>query len=139
MRTAMLIVHFLGLAMVLGSSFAFLFLGIARSKMEKEEGKKFALNTFAMSSMGHIGLTLSIVSGFYLITPFWGALAAMPMLVAKLALVLTLTITVIILSVYSRRAKNGEAGAHLKTIENLGKLTLLTGIAIAVLAVLIFQ
>jgi len=139
MRTAMLIVHFLGLAMGLGSSFAFMFLGIARSKMEKEEGKKFALNTFAMSSMGHIGLTLLIVSGFYLITPFWGALAAMPLLIAKLALVLTLTVSVIILSVYTRRAKNGDTEAHLKKIENLGKLSLLSGIAIVVLAVLIFR
>jgi len=139
MRTAMLIVHFLGLAMGLGSSFAFMFLGIARSKMEKEEGKKFALNTFAMSSMGHIGLTLLIVSGFYLITPFWGALAAMPLLIAKLALVLTLTVTVIILSVYTRRAKNGDTEAHLKKIENLGKLSLLSGIAIVALAVLIFR
>jgi len=139
MRTAMLIVHFLGLAMGLGSSFAFMFLGIARSKMEKEEGKKFALNTFAMSSMGHIGLTLLIVSGFYLITPFWGALAAMPLLIAKLALVLTLTVSVIILSVYTRRAKNGDTEAHLKKIENLGKLSLLSGIAIVALAVLIFR
>lgn len=139
MRTAMLIVHLLGLAMGLGSSFAFMFLGMAGSKMEKEEGKKFALNTFAMSSMGHIGLTLSILSGFYLMTPFWGALAAMPMLMAKLALVLTLIVTVILLSVYSRRAKNGDTEAHLKRIENLGKLSLLSGIAIVVLAVLIFR
>ena len=139
MRTVMLIVHFLGLAMGLGSSFAFMFLGMAGSKMEKEEGKKFALNTFAMSSMGHIGLTLLIFSGLYLMTPFWGALAAMPMLMAKLALVLTLTVTVIILSVYSRRAKKGDTEAHLKKIENLGKVSLLSGIAIVVLAVLIFQ
>lgn len=139
MRTAMLIVHFLGIAMGLGSSFAFMFLGMARSKMEKEEGKKFALNTFAMSSMGHIGLTLLIISGFYLITPFWGALAAMPMLIAKLALVFTLTLTVIILSVYARRAKKGDTEAYLKKIENLGKVSLLSGIAIVVLAVLIFR
>lgn len=135
----MLIIHFLGLAMGLGSSFAFMFLGIAGSKMEKEEGKKFALNTFAMSSMGHIGLTLLIVSGFYLITPFWGALGAMPMLIAKLALVLALTVSIIIMSVYSRRAKKGDTEAHLKKIENLGKVSLLTGIAIVVLAVLIFR
>ena len=139
MRTAMLIVHFLGLAMGLGSSFAFFFLGIAGSKMEKEESKKFALNTFAINYMGHIGLTLLIVSGFYLITPFWGALSAMPMLIAKLALVLILTLTVVILSIYTRRAKNGDTEAQLKKIENLGKVSLLSGIAIVVLAVLIFR
>jgi len=40
MREAMLIIHFLGLAMGLGTSFAIMFLGIAGSKMDKEEGKK---------------------------------------------------------------------------------------------------
>ena len=83
MREAMLITHFLGFAMGLGSSFAFFFLGIARSKMEKEEGQKFALNTFAMSRMGHIGLTLPIISGGYLMTPHWAVLGSRPLLIAK--------------------------------------------------------
>ena len=135
----MLIVHFLGLAMGLGVSFAFMFLGMAGAKLDKEEGKKFALNTFALSTMGHIGLGLLIFSGFYLITPFWGALGAMPMLVAKLVLVLVLTIVVSLLAVYSKRAKQGDTEANLKKIANLGKVSLLTGIAIVVLAVLIFQ
>lgn len=39
MREAMLIVHFLGLAMGLGTSFAFMFLGMVSDKMEKEEGQ----------------------------------------------------------------------------------------------------
>lgn len=138
MRTAMLIVHLLGLAMGVGTSFGFMFLGIAGSKMEKEEGKKFALNTFAMSTMGHIGLTMLIVSGLYLITPFWGALATMPLLIAKLALVLTLTITVSLATVYSRRAKKGDTESNLKKVAILGRITLLSGIAIVVLAVLIF-
>lgn len=135
----MLMIHFLGLAMGLGTSFAFMFLGIARSKMDKEEGKKFALNTFALATMGHIGLGLLIVSGFYLITPFWGSLASMPLLIAKLVLVLTLTISVSLASVYTRRAKKGDTHASLKKIASLGKVALLSGIAIVVLAVLIFR
>ena len=138
MRTAMLIIHFLGLAMGVGTSFGFLFLGIAGSKMEKEEGKKFALSTFAMSTMGHIGLTMLIISGLYLITPFWGALGSMPLLVAKLALVLTLTVAVSLATVYSRRAKKGDTESNLKKVALLGRVTLLSGIAIVVLAVLIF-
>jgi len=139
MRVAMLIVHFLGLTMGLGSSFAFMFLGIAGSKMEKEEGKKFALNTFAISRMGHIGLAMLIFSGLYLMTPFWGSLASLPMLIAKLILVLVLTITVIFLSIYSNRAKKGETEANLKKIAALGKVSLLSGIIIVLLAVLIFR
>lgn len=138
MRTAMLIVHFLGLVMGLGASFGFMFLRIAGSKMEKEERKKFALNSFAMSTMGQIGLTMLIISGLYMITPFWGSLAAMPMLIAKLVLVLTLTVSVSLSAVYSNRAKKGDTEANLKKIAALGKVSVLSGFAIVVLAVLIF-
>lgn len=139
MREAMLIIHFLGLAMGLGASFSFMFLGIAGSKMEAEEGKKFTLNTFTLSRMGHIGLFMLILSGLYLMTPFWGSLMSLPMLMVKLFLVLFLTITVIILSVYSKRAKQGDTESNLKKIESLGKVSLLSGIAIVLLAVLIFR
>ena len=134
----MLIVHFLGLAMGLGTSFGFMFLGIAGSKMEKEEGKKFAVNSFALGTMGHIGLTMLIISGLYLITPFWGSLVAMPMLIAKLVLVLTLTLAVILATIFTKRAKKGDTEANLKKIAALGKVSVLSGFAIVVLAVLIF-
>ncbi len=138
MREAMLIVHLLGLVMGLGSSFAFMFLGIAGSKMEKEEGRKFALNTFAMSRMGHIGITMLIISGLYLMTPFWMTLNAKPLLIVKLILVLVLTACIILLSVYSNRAKKGNIESNLKKIAALGKVSLLSGIGIVVLAVLTF-
>jgi len=139
MRDVMLIVHLLGLAMGLGSSFAFMFLGIAGSKMEKEEGKKFALNTFAMSRMGHIGITMLIISGFYLMTPFWMTLNARPLLIVKLILVLVLTVCVILASVYAKRAKRGNTESNLKKIAALGKVSLLSGIGIVLLAVFTFH
>ncbi len=139
MRVAMLIIHFLGLTMGLGSSFAFLFLGIAGSKMEKEEGKKFALNTFAISAMGQLGVIMLIISGLYLMTPYWRILSAQPLLIAKFILVLVLTVTVILLSIYTNRAKKGETEANLKKIAKLGKVSLLSGITIVILAVLVFQ
>lgn len=139
MRIAMLMVHFLGLAMGLGTSFGFFFLGRAGSKMKKEEGKQFAINSFAMGRMGHIGLAMLIVSGFYLITPFWSSLASRPLLIAKLFLVLTLTTSVILAGIYTRQAKKGTAERYLKKIKNLGRLSLLSGIAIVVLAVLVFR
>ena len=91
-----------------------------------------------MRTMGHIGLTMLIVSGLYLITPFWARLASMPLLIAKLFLVLTLTVGVVLADVYSRRAKKGDTEANMKKVKGLGKITLLTGMAIVVLAVLIF-
>jgi len=139
MRTAMLIVHFLGLAMGIGTSFAFFFLGRAGSKMEKEERMKFALNSFALSRMGHIGLTMLIISGLYLITPFWASLASRPLLIAKLILVLALIVSVSFATIYAQRAKKGDTITNLKKIAALGKVSLLAGITIVVLAVLIFK
>ena len=139
MREAMLVTHFLGLTMGLGSSFAFMFLGRASSKMGKEEGQKFTINTFAMSRMGHIGLTLLVFSGLYLMTPFWSSLSSQPLLIAKLSLVLVLIVSVSLLSVYSNRAKKGDTDTNLKKIAVLGKVSLLSGIGIVTLAVLIFR
>ena len=139
MRDAMLIVHLLGLAMGLGTSFAFMFLGLAGSKMDKEEGKKFALNTFAISTMGHIGITMLIISGLYLMTPFWMTLNARPLLIVKLLLVLVLAISIIVTSVYAKRAKKGNTESNLKKIATLGKVSLLSGIGIVLLAVLTFH
>ena len=135
----MLITHFLGLAMGLGSSFAFMFLRIAGKKMEKKEGQKFTLNTFAMSRMGHIGLALLILSGGYLMTPYWKVLSSQPLLIAKLILVLVLVLTVALLSVYAKCAKNGDPEANSRKIALLGKVSLLSAIAIVTLAVLIFR
>ena len=139
MRDAMLIVHLLGLAMGLGNSFAFMFLGRARSKMEKEEGKTFALNTFAMSRMGHIGITMLIISGLYLMTPFWVTLNARPLLIVKLILVLVLTSSIIVTTVYAKRAKKGNTESNLKKVATLGKVSLLSAIGIVLLAVLTFH
>jgi len=135
----MLIIHLLGLVMALGTSFAFFFLGFAGSKMEKEERQRFTFNTFALSRMSHIGLTLQILSGLYLMTPYWKTLGERPLLIAKLCMVMVLIISISIMSVYSSRAKKGETEANLKKIANLGKVSLITGIVIVILAVLNFR
>jgi uncharacterized membrane protein len=89
--------------------------------------------------MGHIGITMLIISGLYLMTPFWKTLNARPLLITKLILVLVLTVCVIVLSVYANRAKKGDTEANLKKIATLGKVALLTGIGIVLLAVLNFH
>jgi uncharacterized membrane protein len=139
MRDVMLIIHFIGLAMGLGTSFGFMFLGIAASKMEKEEARKFGLNTFALSKMGQIGLVLLIVSGLYLMTPYWVALTAMPLLIIKLVMVTILTVLIILLASNMKKAKNGDLNAHQKTIPALGRIALITVLIIVILAVLVFH
>ncbi len=135
----MLTVHFTGLAMGLGTSLGFMFLGIAASKMGKEEGLKFTLNSFALSRMGQIGLVLLVLSGGYLMTPYWKNLGNMPLMIAKLTLVLVLGALIGIISAAGRKARQGDAETHLKKVPTLGRFSLLTALAIVVLAVLIFR
>jgi uncharacterized membrane protein len=139
MREAMLIVHFIGLAMGLGTSFGFLFLGIASKKMEASEGKKFMMNSFTLSTMGHVGLTLLILSGGYLMTPYWKTLTLMPMLMVKLVLVVVLAALIGIISSNVKKIKRGDAGATMEKVAPLGRLTMLISLAIVILAVLIFR
>lgn len=140
MKDAMLIAHFLGLAMGLGTSIGFMILGIASSKLEKAAALDFTLKTFALSKMGHIGITLLILSGGYMMTDLWSNLANMPMLIAKLVLVVILVLFIILISINARKAKQSDDPMpYLQKIRGLGPPSLLVGLAILVLAVLQFH
>ncbi|MBI1306596.1 MAG: hypothetical protein GC181_08280 [Bacteroidetes bacterium] len=135
----MLILHFIGLAMGLGTSIGFLFLGIASSKMEKEEGRKFMLKAMALSKMGNFGLVFLLLSGGYLATPLWSNLGNYPTFIAKLILFVVLGGLLGILSSFGKKAAKGEAEKYMPKIQMLGRFTLLTSLTIVVLAVLSFH
>jgi uncharacterized membrane protein len=139
MREIMLIVHFIGLTMGLGTSFAHAFLDKLISKLEKDEATKFRLQVMILSRMGYIGILLLIISGIYLIIPYWPSLPSNPLLILKLVLVLVLVILLIFIHSGTKKAKERDAAKYLKKIEPLGKLTLLTGITIVIIAVYIFH
>lgn len=139
MRDAALIIHFIGLAMGIGTSFAFMFIGIAASKMSTEEAKSFQINAFTLSKMGHTGLTLLVLSGLYLMTPYWEILPSSPLLIAKLTLFLILAALVGIIGATAKKAAKADYDMHMKKIATLGKISMLSGLAIIVLAVLNFE
>ena len=139
MREVMLILHFIGLAMGLGTSFAHAFLGIATSKMSSEEATKFRLHSLALSRMGHIGIALLIMSGLYLIIPYWTILPSSPLLVLKLVLVVILVVLISLINLSTKKARKGDAEVQLKKMEQLGKMTLMLSLIIVILAVYIFH
>jgi uncharacterized membrane protein len=139
MRETMLILHFIGLAMGLGTGFAHAFLGAAAAKMPKDEATKFRLNTLVISYMGKTGIALLLISGFYLITPYWKSLSSLPLLMVKLALVLVLIVLITLISIAGKKAKQGDAQNQFKKMEILGKLTLIVGLAIVIVAVIVFH
>jgi hypothetical protein len=79
----MLVLHFIGLAIGLGTSFAHAFFYPRISKMEKEKATKFRLQAMILSNMGYFGIALLIVSGIYLSFPYWRTLPANPVLIIK--------------------------------------------------------
>ena len=140
MRDVATIIHFLGLAMGLGASFAFMYIGIASGKMKKNDGERFLTNSFVLSRMAHLGLGLLFLSGGYLATDLWLGIMADTLFLIKIILFIGLGAVWGIISSNSRRAKLADdKSPFLKNIERLGKVSLLLGVAIVVLAVLRFH
>jgi len=139
MRDIMLILHLVGLIMGLGTSFAHAFLGMATAKMKADEVTRFRVHTLVLGRMGNVGIVLLIVSGLYLMTPYWSVLLATPLLILKLALVIVLVALIIVLNSLAKKAVLGDAEVHLKKMEKFGKSSLLVGVVILVLAVYIFH
>jgi len=135
----MLIIHFIGLAMGLGTGLGFMFLGRAGSKLEPGEARKFAINSLAISKMGTIGMILLILSGVYLIIPYWYTLANNPLLIVKLILVLFLVGILTVNDYNIRQVKKGNPDLYLGRLRKLGPVALLTAISIVVVAVLSFK
>jgi hypothetical protein len=122
MRDIMLIIHFIGLAMALGTGFANLFLGIAASKLEPAERGSFMSKAIILGRMGQIGLGLLILSGLYLITPYWQELDVMPLLIAKLILVTLLLFSVFVILYIVRKSRKQSNPALLAKIKPIGML-----------------
>jgi len=139
MRDFFLLIHFIGLAMAVGTGFANLFLGSAAAKLEVAERGPFMLKTTILVRMGQTGLGLLLISGFAIATPFWKSLSDMPIFMTKLVLVVVLLVTVTITSLQVRKAKKENNPALLLKVKPLGMLNLFIGIAIMILAVLSFH
>jgi hypothetical protein len=138
MRDFALLIHFLGLVMGLGASVAFLFLGKAASGMAPDDARNFMLNVSVLGRMGLLGLLLLLLSGLYLMGPYWNTLSASPLLAAKLGLFLLLAALVGVLNVAISRARAGAPG-KMRTARRIGPAVLVTGLVVLVLAVLNFH
>ena len=135
----MLIIHFLGLTMAMGAGFANLFLGTVAAKLDPAERGSFMAKTAVLGRMGQIGLALLLLSGLGLATPYWKVLDEMPLFIAKLSLVVLLLIVVSRILFLVSKAKKEKNPAIMGKIKPLGMLNFFIGIAIVILAVLVFH
>jgi uncharacterized membrane protein len=143
MHSLWLILHFIGLAMGVGTGFAMFTLGAATRNLPPPERAAFMLRASALSQVGGIGLLLLIVSGFGLMYARGGPSAALAwgggMFHAKLTLVGILILLVGSMHVLMARVRRAGGGPLAARVAMLGQLTLLLGIGIVTLAVLAFR
>jgi uncharacterized membrane protein len=137
----LLITHFIGLAMGVGTSFAMLALGLATKNLEPAERGKFMTRASAISKNGSIGLLLLILSGLGM----WFSRGisqvltwAGPPFHAKLTLVVILIAIFGYMQTLQKKARQGDSAAMSK-MPKLGALMLLLGVGIIVAAVLAFK
>ena len=72
------------------------------------------------------------------ITPYWKILSSSPLLMVKLGLVAILIVLIALIGVAAKKAKQGDL-TQLKKMSNMGKMTLLIGVAIVIVAVGFFK
>jgi uncharacterized membrane protein len=142
MYTALLVLHFIGLALGVGTGFAQMTLGIATRDMAPQERAQFFQRAYALGRNGSVGLLLLLVSGIGMTamrgitaTLQWGGGAFH----AKLTLVLVMIFVFGYLQVLVRRARREGGGPAVAQIANVGRVMLLLGIAIVIFAVIAFQ
>ncbi len=143
MYDVLLMVHFLGLAMGVGTSISMLTLGKAAQNLAPEERATFFARVGGLSRNGSIGLALLIASGLGLLfargasTTFATAGGAFH---TKLLLVVVLSGMLGYSQVLRKRLREaGGTGPAAAKLPKLGAGMLLVSLAIIVLAVLAFH
>lgn len=138
----LLILHFLGLALAVGTGFANMNLGIATSDMEPAERTKFFLRAFSLSKNGSVGLALLLVSGISLMLKRGvkeTMIAGGPAFHMKLTLVLVIIGLLGWMQVLMKRAREAQGGPTMAKIPTVGRVMLATGVCIVICAVLAFH
>lgn len=139
MRDFLLITHFLGLAMALGTSFTFVILKISVKSSSLAEQKQFLSRSFVISHIGALGLVLLIISGLMLLGSVWPIIKTNGLFHTKLTLVLFLTVLVGVSKALQKRAKNNFDSKAWVFLPKVGFGILITGLLTTVLAVKVFH
>jgi uncharacterized membrane protein len=139
---SLLFLHFIGLTLGVGTSFAMVTLGASVKDLPADERSKFMLRASALRKNGSIGLGLLILSGlamFILRGPAavmaWGG----PALHLKLTLVVILIGFFGYLQVVMKKVRLAGGGPHMAKLPKLGAIMLGLNVAIVLSAVLAFK
>jgi uncharacterized membrane protein len=136
------LIHFIGLALGVGASFALLTLGMASASLEPADRRAFMLRAGVVSKNGSIGFLLLVLSGlcmFFMRGPGAVFAAGGPAFHAKLTLVVIMAGVLGYSQVLRKRARvTGDAKAW-AALPKVGAALLALSIAIVICAVIAFQ
>jgi uncharacterized membrane protein len=138
----LLMLHFVGLALGVGASFALFTLRRASRELEPAERTKFTLRALSVSKNGSYGLLLLLVTGlgmFFMRGPGAVMAAGGPAFHAKLTLVVILCGVVGYSQALGKRAREAGGGPALAKLPAVSSAILMLGVAIVIAAVIAFQ
>jgi uncharacterized membrane protein len=139
---AIKMLHFMGLSLGVGASFAALTLRRAAVDLEPAERSNFMLRALALSKNGSYGLLVLLLSGlgmFLMRGPRAVMAAGGPALHAKLTLVVILCGLVGYSQALGKRAREASGGPQLAKLHSVRLAILGVSLAIIVAAVIAFQ
>lgn len=142
MFEVLLILHMLGLAAGVGSSFLMAGLGVRTSGLQPGEGREVMTIAGGMATIvGGAGIVLLWLSGIAMVLTTDGlAAAGGPWFIGKLALVVVLSVLVVLIGLRQARIeRGGDPEAGMAAIERMSKIVLGLGVAIVGLAVVAFE
>jgi uncharacterized membrane protein len=138
----LLILHFIGLALGVGTGFAMLTLGLSTADMAPADRGAFMRRASVITRNGAIGLTLLILSGVGLVMTkgvqmvmAWGG----PMFHVKLTLVAIMIGVFGYLQVLLRQSRSADGAAAAARIPIVSRVMLVLGVSVVVFAVLAFH
>ena len=142
MYTVLLITHFLGLAIGVGTGFAQVTLGLATRDLSPPERGAFMQRAAALGKNGSIGLLLLLVSGIGMTTMRgwpatmqWGGGAFH----AKLTLVVLMIGVFGYMQVLARRIRREGGGPAMALLPKVSRVMLALGVSVIVAAAIAFQ
>lgn len=138
----LLILHFIGLALGVGTGFAMMALGKSSAELPPEERTKFMLRASVLAKNGSIGLALLILSGLgMLVVRGFGTMFKLGggAFHAKLTVVLIMAGLLGYMQVTLKKVREAGGGPLMAKLPKLGGAMLMLGLAAIVLAVLAFE
>lgn len=143
MYDLLLVLHFIGVALSVGTGFAFMALGIGTKDMALPERGAFMLRAFVIGRNGSIGLLLLLISGISMVM-IRGGFASVsetfgwPFRI-KMILVLIIIGLVGYMESLMKKAKQDKGGPVMARIPKVGPILLFTALCVIVSAVLSFH